>query len=211
MPRRRRRRKWPWFLGVLMLGVLYVLVTLVQVEIAAHRDDATGPDSEPAQAIVVLGAAQYDGVPSPVLRARLEHALQLYQWGLAPVIVVTGGRQQGDRFTEATAGYDYLRAHGVPDSAIQKEVQGASTWESLQAAARFLREQGITKVILVSNGYHSKRLLAIADEVGLDARVSPTNQPMSTSARLRHDARETIAVSVGRITGFRRLERRTGH
>lgn len=194
---------------LVVLGIVgYVGVTFVQVAVVSRRDDVTGPGAAHAQAIIVLGAAQYDGRPSPVLEARLAHALELYQWGMAPVIVVTGGRQQGDRFTEATAGYTWLREHGVPDAVIRREVQGGSTWESLQASAAFLDDEGIHDVILVSNAYHSKRLLMMADDLGFDARVSPTGQSMSTGVKLRHMARETVAVSVGRIVGFRRLDNR---
>lgn len=195
-------------LGLVVIFGVYVGGTFVQVLLAAQRDDVPNPQARPAQAIIVMGAAQYDGVPSPVLKARLDHALALYQWGMAPVIVVTGGRQTGDRFTEATAGYTYLRKHGVPDAAIRREVQGRSTWESLQASAAFLHDEGIHDVILVSNAYHSKRLLAMAHDVGMDARVSPTDQKLSFGMKLRHTARETVAVSVGRIVGFRRLDRR---
>ncbi len=93
--------------------------------------------------------------------------------GLAPVIVTTGGRQPGDRFTEATAGYNYLRQRGVPDEALLKEVSGTSTWEELSASARFLRDRGITDVLLVSDRYHAYRLEAIAEELGLDASCLP--------------------------------------
>jgi uncharacterized SAM-binding protein YcdF (DUF218 family) len=158
--------------------------------------------------VIVLGAAQYNGRPSPVLEARLAHALQLYRWGLAPVMVVTGGRRPGDRYTEATTGYNYLRAHGVPDSAIRKEVKGGTTWESLQAAARFLHAEHIDHVILVSDGYHSLRLLEIAGEVGLHARVSPSRERLSRATRLHYQLRETVAVAIGRVTGFHLLDRR---
>ena len=107
---------------------VYLSVTFVQVWRAARRDDA-----RPSDAIVVLGAAQYDGRPSPVLAARLDHAIDLYDDGIAPVIVVTGGRQPGDRFTEATAAANYLHDHGVPDDAILRETTGRSSWESLDA------------------------------------------------------------------------------
>jgi vancomycin permeability regulator SanA len=120
-------------LGAVVLVVLYFGVTFVQVWRASH---ATGPDS--AEAIVVLGAAQYNGSPSPVLRSRLDHAVELYEAGVAPIIVVTGGRLPGDRFTEASAGDRYLQQHGVPQSALRLESHGSSSWESLAAAARFL-------------------------------------------------------------------------
>ena len=198
--RRGPGRRWlRWAaLPLLVLAVLtaYVGVTFVQVWRASSEDGA-----RPAEAIVVLGAAQYDGRPSPALQGRLDHALDLYERELAPLVVVTGGRREGDRFTEATSGYNYLRDRGVPDEAIRKEVQGTTTYESLAATARFLREDGIRNVVLVSSPSHSKRLLAIADDVGLDAAVSPA--PGSPS--LRNLARETLAVSLGRVVGHRRL------
>lgn len=207
--KRRRGRIVLWVLVcVCSLVVTYFAVTFAQVAATARVDDAAGPNTRPAQAIIVLGAAQYNGVPSPVLKGRLDHALALYERGLAPVIVVTGGRQPGDRYTEATSGYDYLRAHGVPDAAIRKEVHGRTTWESLRAASTFLHAEGIDDVILVSDGYHSKRALGIAGEVGLDARVSPSGTPMSTGTRLRAELREAVAVGLGRIIGYRRLDNR---
>lgn len=166
---------------------------------AAERDEA-----RPAQAIVVLGAAQYDGVPSPVLANRLDHAAALYQDGIAPLIVVTGGRQEGDRFTEAEAGANYLAAeHGIPGGDIERETTGHNSWESLAAAARFLRAGGITEVVLVSDGYHALRIAHIAADLGLDAVVSPAPGDPSF-ARL---SRETVAVAVGRLIGYDRLVR----
>lgn len=205
----RHRRNWlRWISAAAVLIVVYVGFTFAQVIVTSHRDDATSAQSAPAQAIIVLGAAQYNGRPSPVLKARLDHALQLYRWKLAPILVVTGGRQPGDTYTEATTGYMYLRDRGVPDAAIRKEVQGGSTWESLKAASRFLHAESITKVILVSDDYHSKRLMEIAGEVGLSARVSPSREPMTSTTRFRFSVRETIAVSIGRLTGFHALDRR---
>ena len=195
------RSPWPrriaWTaLGLVALLVAYVGVTFLQVWSASRQDQARKAD-----AIVVLGAAQYNGRASPVLQARLDHALALYRRGLAPRIVVTGGRQEGDRFTEATTGYNYLRARGVPDAAIRKEVQGRTTYESVAATARFLRKEGVDDVILVSGPATAKRLAGIADAVGLDAAISPS---MGTPS-LRSLLRETVAVSVGRVIGYRRL------
>jgi uncharacterized SAM-binding protein YcdF (DUF218 family) len=146
------------------------------------------------------------GVPPRRCKARLDHAFELWEDGIAPLIVVTGGRQAGDRFTEATAGYNDLRARGVPDDAIRKEVQGKTTYESLAATARFLRAEGITDVVLVSSPSHSKRLADIAGSVGLDAAISPA----AGSPSVRALARETVAVSVGRLVDYRRLGRITG-
>lgn len=184
-------------LVLLVLLTAYFAATFHQVWQASKRDSRP-----PADAIVVLGAAQYDGRPSPVLQSRLDHAITLYEDGVAPLIVVTGGRQQGDRFTEATAGYNYLRAHGLDDSAIRKEVQGRSTYESLAAVSRFLRAEKIRDVVLVSSPSHSKRIADIAREVGLRAAVSPSGG----SAPPQELMRETVAVSIGRIVGYRRLD-----
>ncbi len=180
--------------------LLYVGVTFLQVWNAssqAHQD--------PAEAIVVLGAAQYDGTPSPVLASRLRHSLELYQSGVAPLIVVTGGKQPGDRFTEAAASFRYLRSHGVPEAAILREEQGDNTWAQVAAATRLLKARGLHSAVLVSDDYHALRLERVASEVGLRAQVSPVDSHLSTGGHLRAMARETVAVAVGRIIGFRRL------
>ncbi|MEO6629767.1 MAG: YdcF family protein [Aquihabitans sp.] len=199
---RRHRGRWGRLaLCGLALGVLlgsYLITTFVQVWQASGRDDRRNAD-----AIVVLGAAQYNGRPSPALRNRLDHALELYRADLAPLVVVTGGRQQGDRFTEATTGYIYLRDRGVPDGSIRKEVHGRTTYESLAAVARFLGKEGIHDVVLVSGPAHSKRLSDIARSVGLRAAVSPSGGSPSVRSLMR----ETVAVSTGRVIGYRRMER----
>ena len=122
--------------GLFAAVVLYLGVTFVQVWLAARSDQA-----RPAEAIVVFGTAQYNGVPSPVLAARLDHAIELYEKRLAPVIVVTGGNQPGDQFTEATASANYLIERGVPDEDVLREVSGTSSWQSLAAAASFLEDR----------------------------------------------------------------------
>jgi uncharacterized SAM-binding protein YcdF (DUF218 family) len=187
-------------LGLLL--VAYLVITFAQVYRASQHDGA-----HPADALIVLGAAQYDGQPSPVLRARLDHTLELYESGLAHRIVVTGGRQEGDRFTEATTGYNYLREHGVPDEAILKVVQGSNTWESLAASARVLLDRGMRDVVLITDGYHAYRAEAIAEDSGLDASVSPTGSLLTGTGELRQLVRETMAVAVGRIVGYDRLMR----
>lgn len=189
--------------GTLILAIAYLSVTGLQVWWAAHSDQAV-----PADAIVVLGAAQYDGRPSPVLAARLDHVVSLYGQDLANYIVVTGGNRPGDRFTEASASARYLSAHGVPGNIVERETTGASSYQSLAATARFLREQDIETVLLVSDPYHSYRIRAIARDVGLDAHVSPTpTSPYSWWSQTRSLVRETAAVAAGRLVGYRRLER----
>jgi uncharacterized SAM-binding protein YcdF (DUF218 family) len=190
-------------LVLFLVGFVYFTVTFVQVWMAARRDDA-----RPSQAIVVLGAAQYDGRPSAVFQARLDHAADLYAEGIAPTVVVTGGKQEGDRFTEAAAGADYLHSRGVPDDAILRETTSRSSWESLAATANFLEERDITEVVLVSDPFHALRIEAIADELGLDAVTSPTRtSPISGVGEWRRFFTEALRVSVGRIVGFGRLAR----
>ncbi len=189
--------------AVVGLLVLYLAVTFVQVWQASRRDQA-----RPAQAIVVFGAAQYDGRPSPVLRARLDHAHDLYERGLADKVVVTGGRRAGDRFTEATVAAAYLRRRGVPESALLREVSGRSSWQSLSSTANFLkrRDPPITEVLLVSDGYHSARIAAIARELGLKAHTSPSRGSSSRGVtKVLHLGKETLAVAAGRIFGFGRV------
>ena len=180
--------------------VLYLAVTFVQVWRAARNDQA-----RPAEAIVVFGTAQYNGVPSPVLAARLDHAVELYRKQLAPVIVVTGGNQPGDQFTEATASANYLIKRGVPDDDVLREVSGTSSWQSLAAAASFLEDRSISDVLLGSDPFHSLRIRAMASELGLEGRSSPTKtSPIRGMSEARYMARETVAVALGRVVGFRR-------
>jgi uncharacterized SAM-binding protein YcdF (DUF218 family) len=207
----RVRRRWPRrvllaAVAAVILGVGYYLFGLYQVWHSARTDEA-----RPADAIVVLGAAQYDGRPSPVLAARLDHALALWKAGYAPRIVVTGGKRPGDRFTEATASADYLIARGVPDGAILREVQGKTTWESLAATARILRNRGLESVLVVSDPYHSLRARETARELGLDAHASPTRtSPVRGWAEWKRMFREAAGVDVARFIGYRRLLQLSG-
>lgn len=187
---------------VLLAVVLYVAFTFGQVWVAAHQDDV-----RPAEAIVVLGAAQYNGRPSPVLEGRLRHAADLYERGIAPLVVVTGGSREGDNFTEAAASASWLSDNGVPGGAVERETTGSTSYESLAATARFLAERGISDVVLVSDPFHAYRIGAIGDEVGMEATVSPTpHSPIDGAEQWRHLVRETAAVSVGRLVGYRRLD-----
>lgn len=185
---------------VASLVMLYVLVTLAQVIVATRQDQRPQVD-----AIVVLGAAQYDGQPSPALRTRLDHAVRLYRQDLAPVIWVTGGRQPGDRFSEASASSQYLIRQGIPNDAVRLETHGGNSYLSLAATARYLRDSGQRDVLLVSDAWHTYRLRAIAREVGLRPHVSPSTPARLSSTGVRRLARETAAVAIGRFVGYRRL------
>ena len=195
--------RWPVRMGVALLAavVAYLGITFVQVFQSSRRDEARRAD-----AIVVFGAAQYNGTPSPVLRARLDHAASLYKKGYATRVVVTGGRHPDDRFSEATASARYLRNKGIPDSSILREVRGRTSWESLAAAARILKGRGMSDVVLVSDGFHAARIEAMASELGLEAHTSPTRtSPIAGREKLPYLGKETVAVAVGRVVGFRRV------
>ena len=169
----RRPRPWRWvLLGVglvVALTVGYYAITLFQVW-STGRSEYDGP----TDAIVVMGAAQYDGRPSPQLAARLDHVVELWPRGLAPLVVVTGGKRSGDRFTEAEASAAYLEERGVPAESVVLEDQGTNSYESLHAVADLLTARGLDEVLIVTDPYHALRSKLIAEQVGLTAHVSPT-------------------------------------
>jgi len=203
----RRRRRWPriaLMLAALLVG--YYGINLFQVWHTGRSDQA-----RPVDAIIVMGAAQYDGRPSPQLQARLDHVVELWDEGLAPIIVVTGGNQPGDRFTEASASATYLAEHGVDPNAILQENRGHSSWESLRGAATLLRAHGAHRVLLVSDPYHSLRIRLMAEDLGFVAYVSPTRtSPVHGAAAFGKEIKEAGGVAVGRIIGFGRLLSITG-
>lgn len=162
---------------VVLLIVVGWLASLAAVLLWERRDDA-----RPADAIVVLGAAQYDGRPSPVLRARLDHALSLWSQHLAPRLVLTGGMGDGDTTSEAAVGRRYAVKHGVPDSAILIETRGRTTAESMQRVAAMMDTVHGREVILVSDPFHMLRLTILARRFDLIPRTSPTRtSPISAS------------------------------
>ncbi len=183
---------------VLGLVVLYVAVNFVDVWLGTR---AKYEGSAPAA--VVLGAAQYNGRPSAALQGRLDRAANLYLDDRVQLVVVTGGGQATDITTEAKTGYDYLReSASIPDEDLRLEVDGTSTYESLSAVSRFLANEEIEEVIIVTDPFHAKRSSLTAKEVGLEPRVSVT-EAATSNERL---AQETLAVAVGRLIGFRRID-----
>ena len=207
-PARRRRwlRRVLWtVLAVVVLGAAWFGLNLWLVYRTGESDQA-----RPVDAIVVLGAAQYDGRPSPQLAARLDHVVVLWNKGLAPMVITTGGKRQGDRFTEAEASAKYLEAHGVPAAAIE-QVQGATSYDELAAVRDLLRSRSLQRVLLVSDPYHSLRIRLVSQELGLVAYVSPTPTSVVRGGRAFWlEVKEAAGVSVGRIIGFRRLLGITG-
>ena len=199
-----RRFAWGYgrrvLVGVVAALVLYLGITALQVWLTSrHRDVA------PAQAIVVMGAAQYNGVPSPVLSARLVDALTLYQQGVAPLVVATGYKERGDRYTEAEASRTWLVAHGVPAADVA-EVGGSDSWANLSQAAALLHRRGERTVVIATDGFHEYRSLAIASDVGLTAHPVPAvTSPIRGWSTVPYFAKETLAVAVGRIVGYSHL------
>src|SRR5713101_4678775 len=168
-----RRRLLAVAAGAVALTLGWAAV-VVAVALTAARDQATTTD-----AIAVLGAAQYNGRPSPVFRARLDHAGTLYQRGLAPVVLVTGGRASGDSVSESEVGRRYLVRAGLPESAVVALPAGASTFSSLEAVARWFAGHDNRRVLLVSDGFHMLRLQIIATRLGLLGFTSPApNSPI---------------------------------
>nr|WP_211661043.1 YdcF family protein [Modestobacter muralis] len=162
-------------------------------------------DDQPlSDAIVVLGSAQYNGVPSSIFEARLEHALSLYQSGVAPVVVTVGGKAEGDQFSEAEAGRRYLLEAGVPADAVLAVQEGEDTLESMRAVAGTFDERGWRTAVLVTDPWHAMRAQRMAADAGMDATSSPTRQGPAVQTRttqLRYIVRETAAYLLYRATG----------
>jgi len=173
------RRAFTASVILLVLAVLGWAVVVVGVAVQGARDQA-----RPADAIVVLGAAQYNGRPSPVFRARLDHAATLYQRGLAPVVLVTGGVGAGDTLNEANVGRDYLARLGLPTEVVVPLPAGDDSYASLAQARRWFEGRDSRRVLLVSDGFHMLRLRIIAARLGLVPITSPAaGSPIRSSMR----------------------------
>jgi len=189
-PRRRRR----WLLRALLLLVVAALALVTaagwQVLRAAQTDDRT-----PTDVIVVLGAAQFWGTPSPVLESRLSHAQTLYDDGVAERIVTVGGKQDGDITTEAQAGRTWLVDAGVPRTSVRAVRTGSDTITSLAAVADLMAERGWTSATVVTDPAHTARSLAIAGALGIDAHGSPTAVGDGSALTVDYLTRETLALA----------------
>jgi uncharacterized SAM-binding protein YcdF (DUF218 family) len=193
------RRPWLKIGGlVVLLLVAYPVYLGFQVWSQSHRDE-----NHSADAIVVLGAAQYDGDPSPIFKARLDQAVYLYEEGFSQAVIVTGGKRAGDRFTESEAGANYLVEQGIPATAIVGENQGTTTLESLRAVRGIADERGIDSVLLVSDPMHSERIKRIATDLEFDeVYTSPAsyislNRSRATKAKeLVHEVASILAYEL---------------
>ena len=195
-PARPPRRKKHWFLrviaGLLLVAALVLAGTAFRVWQVARLDDR-----RPVDVVIVLGAAQYDGSPSPIFAARLRHAQQLYNQGIATHIMTVGGRKAGDGFTEADAGRRYLLQRGVPAEVVTAIGAGSSTLESLRPAAADATGKGWRTSLLVSDPWHSLRARTMARDFGLEAWTSPTRSGPVVQTRetqIRYIVRETGAL-----------------
>ncbi|MDE3222260.1 MAG: YdcF family protein [Acidobacteriota bacterium] len=185
---------------ILSFVVLYFAVTFVQIWLTGH-EHATGS----AQAILVFGTTEDNGVPSPELTARLDDALTLYRAHRAPWVVVTGGRAPGDVYTEAGVSATYLARHGVPMARIIVG-GGADTWQNVTSVIGQMRARHLVTVLSVTDPFHEYRAMAIASSEGL----KPTPVPVADSPTVKHSLwryylKETLAAGVGRIVGYGRL------
>jgi uncharacterized SAM-binding protein YcdF (DUF218 family) len=186
-------------LALVLAAVLLVAATAGAIWWTARHDSRPTSD-----AIVVLGSAQYDGVPSSIFEARLEHALRLWNDGVAPVIVTVGGKADGDRFTEAEAGAKYLSEAGVPDDALLPVPEGVDTLESMRSVSAVFDEQGWSTAVLVTDPWHAMRTERMAEDAGIEAATSPTRQGpavYSRATQVRYILRETAAYLLYRATG----------
>jgi uncharacterized SAM-binding protein YcdF (DUF218 family) len=187
---------------VLVAGVVAVGIA----GYATYRiwDQGARDERKSVDAIVVMGAAQYDGRPSPVFAARLEHAVALFHAGLAPRLIVTGGKADGDRTTEAASARDYAIAHGVPEDAILLEDQSRTTLESIRGVAAVMDDHALSTAIFVSDPTHMLRVLRMASDAGITGYGSPTTtSPIERDAVARVDAlvHELGALAVYFLSG----------
>jgi vancomycin permeability regulator SanA len=184
-------------LGAAVVGALVVGGTAFRVWQVARVDDWTKAD-----VAIVLGAAQYNGVPSDVLEARLRHTLKLYQQGVVSYIATTGGRQAGDRYTEGQAGKIWLVENGIPEDKVLEVGEGSDTLGSLRAVAGVAKERGLETAVIVSDPWHSLRARTMAEDAGLTAWTSPTRSGPNVQTRetqLFYIKRETGALLYYRL------------
>ena len=197
-----RPRRLRLALLILLALVLAPIVgSAVAVWRAAHTDEASTVDR--ADAILVLGAAQYGGDPSPVFRGRLDHGALLYERDFADRIIVMGAGQEGDATTEAQAGTDYLIGRGIPGEDVTPSPRGRTTKESIEAAAGLMRDADLDSAFLVSDPWHNLRVRRMARDFGIEGYVSATWHSAAESqyTRLQGYARETFAYLYYRVFG----------
>jgi uncharacterized SAM-binding protein YcdF (DUF218 family) len=195
------RVAWRVLSLVVVVVLIYFAVSLVQVWLTSRHYDA-----HQAGAIMVMGAAQYDGIPSPDLQARLDEAATLFHQGHASLIMVTGGKEKGDAFTEAQAGATYLRDKGVPAADIL-QAGGNNSYENVADAAPQLLAHHATTVLVTTDPFHEDRSMAITSSFGLSPSPTPTRtSPITGWSTVPYFMKEAVGVGLGRIIGYNHLE-----
>jgi uncharacterized SAM-binding protein YcdF (DUF218 family) len=193
---------WRGLVALVVSGLTLWLMAVAMVIVAGEWST-----ERPADAILVLGAAQYNGRPSPVLQARLDHALDLYDRGLAPRIIFTGGIGAGDTLSEAEVSRRYAVRHGVPASAILVERDGETSAQSVGAAAALMRTEGMASALVVSDSYHMMRLELLARRAGIRPYRAPAlNAPIdqgTRQTRWRYVLRESVLFPATAVLGGR--------
>ena len=190
----RRSLHWVWQALILIAAVFSIFVFIICSSIV-HSADLQ--ELNQADAIVVFGAAEYAGRPSPVFRARLDHAFDIYQKGVAPMVIITGGAGQDPSFSEGGVGHDYLMRRGIPEANLIAETQGNDTAQSAQRVAVILKRNGMRKCIAVSDAYHVFRIQKLLEHEGIQVYVAPRpdSRPHSRRQRLLAVLREAASYT----------------
>lgn len=189
-----------WWLRLLLLAVVavaaFLAITAAQIVDASHLQEI-----HPADAIVVFGAAEYSGRPSPVLRARLDHAFDLYEHHVAPVVITTGGAAADPKFSEGGVGDDYLHRRGIPENALIAETQGSDTAQSAQRVAVIMRANGLHSCVAVSDAYHVFRIRKLLEHEGIQVYVAPRPDSVPRTAGMRAEAvlREALSYLLWKL------------
>ena len=192
------RRRWLLWLvaGAMLTFLLFLLVISLRIVHEAGKEEL-----HPADAIVVFGAAEYSGRPSPVLRARLDRAYELFKLGLAPVVITTGGSGSDPSFSEGGVGHDYLLHRGIPERALIAETQGSDTAQSAERVAVILRANGLHSCLAVSDEYHVFRIKVLLEHQGMRVYVAPRtgSRPKGHWQRMIAVLREVMSYLVWKL------------
>jgi uncharacterized SAM-binding protein YcdF (DUF218 family) len=198
--KRPSRRLWLLWLGALAAAVLIWLAAIC----VGIVGEALRQEVRPADAIVVFGAAEYSGRPSPVYRARLDHAFDLFEQGVAPVVITTGGAAADPSFSEGGVGHDYLMHRGIPDSSLIEETHGSDTAQSAERIGVIMRANHLHSCVAVSDAYHVFRIRKLLEHEGMQVYVSPRpdSRPHSLWQRGEAVLREALSYMVWRVQGL---------
>ena len=198
--KRPSRRLWLLWLGALAAAML---IGLAAICVGIVRESSR-QEIHPADAIVVFGAAEYSGRPSPVYRARLDHAFDLFEQGVAPVVITTGGAAADPSFSEGGVGHDYLMHRGIPDSSLIEETHGSDTAQSAERIGVIMRANHLHSCVAVSDAYHVFRIRKLLEHEGMQVYVSPRpdSRPHSLWQRAGAVLREALSYMVWRVQGL---------